>query len=155
MPSVLVVAPTAQLAAALMTSLTEAGCEVTLVTSFAAGKAHLADTPSALISEVRLGDYNGLHLAIWAKADNIPAIVVGNADSVLQREAESLGVAYVTQLDRSNILNTIGRLARQAMTGLMGSATSNLSFMSWDALAPAAGEPDQPHSARTRRALQS
>ena len=94
---VLVVAPTSPLAANLVEWLTEAGYEVILVTSFLAGKARLELAPSVLISEVRLGDYNGLHLALRAKAGDIPSIVVGNPDPVLEREAERLGVGYLTQ----------------------------------------------------------
>ena len=73
----LVVAPTPPLAANLVEWLTEAGHEVILVTSFLAGKARLEIAPSVLIAEVRLGDYNGLHLALRAKAGNIPALVLG------------------------------------------------------------------------------
>ena len=60
--------------------------------------------PSVLIAEVRLGDYNGLHLALRAKAGSIPALVLGNPDPVLEREAERLGVVYLAhQLSRSQL----------------------------------------------------
>jgi len=156
--SVLLVAPTPQLATTLMGWLTEAGCEVVLVTSFAAGKSRLEDGPSLLISEIRLGDYNGLHLALRARSGGIPSIVVGGADSVLQREAERLTVAYLTyQLDRSQLASTI-----ECMTPLVDDAArparmaaSNLSFVSWDELVPIVSERDETLSLRTRRTLGS
>jgi CheY-like chemotaxis protein len=155
---VLVVAPTSPLAANLVEWLTEAGHEVILVTSFPAGKARLELAPSVLISEVRLGDYNGLHLALRAKAGNIPALVVGSPDPVLEREAERLGVAYLThQLSRSALLSELERI-EPAIAGAEGtsrSATSGLSFVSWDELVPAVKESDESASHRTRRTLRS
>jgi len=155
--SVLVVAPTPQLAATLTGWLTEAGCGVILVTSFSAGKSRLADGPSILISEIRLGDYNGLHLALRAKASDIPTIVVGNADPVLEREAERLGVAYLThQLDRSQLLNTIQTIAHPVSVRPQSiHSAAPLSFVSWDELVPAVSDRDESLSHRTRRTLRS
>ena len=156
--SVLLVAPTPQLATALMGWLTEAGCEVVLVTSFAAGKSRLEDGPSLLISEVRLGDYNGLHLALRAKSAGIPSIVVGSADLVLQREAERLSVVYLThQLDRSQLMSAIERMEPLADGSARSarSAASNLSFISWDELVPVVSDRDETLSHRTRRTLRS
>jgi CheY-like chemotaxis protein len=155
---VLVVAPTSRLAANLVEWLTEAGHEVILVTSFPAGKARLELAPSVLISEIRLGDYNGLHLALRAKGGNIPSLVVGNPDPVLEREAARLGVAYLTlQLSRSVLLSALQRVepaiarAKEASR----SALSGLAFISWDELVPAVREEDESASHRTRRTLRS
>jgi DNA-binding NtrC family response regulator len=157
--SVLVVAPTPRLAATLTEWLTDAGCEVTSVTSFSAGKAHLDDSPSILISEIRLGDYNGLHLALRAKSSDIPAIVVGSPDSVLQREAERLGVTYLThQLDQSCFLETLQRLGHpEGATAkpIASPTTSNMSFVSWDELVPAVADRDESLSHGARRTLRS
>jgi len=156
--SVLLVAPTPQLATTLMGWLTEAGCEVVLVTSFSAGKSRLEDNPSLLISEIRLGDYNGLHLALRARSGGIPSIVVGAADPVLQREAERLAVAYLTyQLDHSQLASTIERMTPLADVGSRParSAASNLSFISWDELVPVVSERDETLLHRTRRTLRS
>ena len=156
--SVLLVAPTPQLAAALMGWLSEAGCEVVLVTSFAAGKSRLEDRPSLLISEVRLGDFNGLHLALRARSGGIPSIVIGSADLVLQREAERLTVGYLThQLDRAQLMSAIERITpiedEAARPGR--SAVSNLSFISWDELVPVVSDREETLSHRTRRTLRS
>src|SRR5687767_1008942 len=93
---VLLVAPTPQLSATLRAWLTDAGCAVMVATSFSSAKAQIKQGLSILISEVRLGDYNGLHLAIRAKSSDVPSIVLGPADAVLQREADALGVIYLT-----------------------------------------------------------
>ena len=94
-PDVLLVAPTADIAAGMRARLTDAGMRVTLVDSFAAARAHLLLLPDLLISEVRLGAYNGLHLAMRAKASAIPAIILGETDPVTEREVQNLGATYV------------------------------------------------------------
>ena len=154
---VLVVAPTSPLAANLVEWLTEAGHEVILVTSFLAGKARLELAPSVLIAEVRLGDYNGLHLALRAKAGGIPSLVVGDADPVLEREAQRLGVAYLAhQLSRSVLLSALGQVepAAAAAEVASSSASAGLSFVSWDEL-PGVKQRDESASHPTRRTILS
>jgi CheY-like chemotaxis protein len=152
---VLVVAPTPPLAANLVEWLTEAGHEVILVTSFLAGKARLEIAPSVLIAEVRLGDYNGLHLALRAKAGNIPALVLGNPDPVLEREAERLGVLYLPhQLSRSVLLSALEQVEPAVAAAASPSASAGLSFVSWDEL-PGVKQRDESASHRTRRTLLS
>jgi DNA-binding response OmpR family regulator len=155
---VLVVAPTSPLAANLIEWLTEAGHEVILVTSFLAGKARLELAPSVLIAEVRLGDYNGLHLALRAKAGGIPALVLGDTDPVLEREAERLGVAYLThQLSRSALLSALEQVEPSpspSAEATSSSASAGLSFISWDEL-PGAKQRDESASHRTRRTILS
>jgi DNA-binding NtrC family response regulator len=154
--SVLVVAPTPHLAANLMEWLTEAGCAVMLVTSFAAGKARLDQHPSMLISEVRLGDFNGLHLALRAKAIDIPSIVLGSADAVLQREAQRLGVIYFTdELDRAQIFSIVRNIERVAEKKSVDSTSGRgLAFLSWEELVPTSNARDESLSSR-RRTLRS
>ena len=153
--NVLVVAPTPHLAVNLMKWLTEAGCAVMLVTSFAAGKARLEQHPSILISEVRLGDYNGLHLALRAKSIDIPSIVLGNADAVLEREAQRLGVVYFTdELDRAKVLSIVRNVERAAEKSAASTRGRGLAFLSWDELVPTANARDESLSSR-RRTLRS
>ena len=94
-PNVLLVCPTADIAAGMRARLTDAGMRVTLVDTFAAARERLQLMPDLLISEVRLGAYNGLHLAMRAKASAIPAIILGETDPVAEREAQNLGATYV------------------------------------------------------------
>ena len=153
--SVLLVAPTPHLAANLMEWLTQAGCAVMLVTSFAAGKARLDQHPSILISEVRLGDYNGLHLALRAKAIDIPSIVLGKADAVLQREAQRLGVIYFTdELDGAKVLSIVRNVERAAEKSIASTRDRGLAFLSWDELVPTANARDESVSSG-RRTLRS
>ena len=94
-PNVLLVAPTPRIAATVSIGLVEAGMRVTLVTSFQAARQALESSPDLLISELRLGEYNGLHLALRAHSRGIRAIVLGTNDRVTQHEAQTLGADYL------------------------------------------------------------
>jgi len=94
-PDVLLVAPNPDIAAGMRQRLLDAGMRVTIVETFAEGREQLKLLPDLLISEVRLADYNGLHLALRARSSGIPAIVLGKEDAVMEREAEQLGAMYV------------------------------------------------------------
>ena len=94
-PHVLLVAPTTRIAAVVRAGLIEAGVRLTLVTSFRAARQALDSHPDLLISEVRLGEFNGLHLALRAHSRGIRSIVIGAMDSVTQREAAALGADYL------------------------------------------------------------
>jgi len=48
---------------------------------------------------VRLGEYNGLHLALRGQSHGVPAIVIGEPDPVLERDAQKLGAVYVRQAE--------------------------------------------------------
>ena len=93
-PAVLLVAPTAATAISLWSLLAHA-CEPTLVRSFRDARRELDRDPSVLVSEVRLGEYNGLHLALRAHAKGIPVILLGEPDPVLERDARQLGAIYL------------------------------------------------------------
>jgi DNA-binding NtrC family response regulator len=94
-PHVLLVAPTPRIASLVSASLVDAGLRVTLVTSFKAGRKALESRPDLLMSEVRLGEYNGLHLALRAQSRGIRAIVIGIVDHVTQRDAATFGAVYL------------------------------------------------------------
>jgi hypothetical protein len=51
--------------------------------------------PDLVIADVRLGAFNGLHLAMRAIWAGIPAIVMGFEDGVLRREAAAMGATYL------------------------------------------------------------
>jgi DNA-binding NtrC family response regulator len=76
-----------------------AGYRVTGVASFAAGRRAMSDsTPDLLLTDIRLGAYNGLQLVLRARAANprLRAIVVtGFPDPVVRREAETLGAMHL------------------------------------------------------------
>jgi hypothetical protein len=94
-PTVLVVAQTPGLVDTLLPVLGPSA-NVVVVSSFAAGKRQLVFQPRLLITELRLGEYNGLHLALRAQAHGVASVVLGAADPVLQRDAIALGATYLT-----------------------------------------------------------
>jgi DNA-binding response OmpR family regulator len=105
---VVIVAPNPALATAMLSWLGSAGYELAIVTTFASAKALLETRPALVISELKLGEYNGLHLALKARALGIPAIIVGPQDVVLQKDAEELGATYLTSvLRRSQVLELV------------------------------------------------
>jgi hypothetical protein len=141
----LLVAPSPSFATAAIPWLAEAGFRLTVVGSFEAARAHLTDRFSLLISEVRLGNHNGLHLGIHAKARGIPAIVVGDHDPVLEREAEGLGVRYLRyRAGRTGLLEAVASVARPSREGavLVEGVAPALSFISWDEILPVRGPRD-------------
>ena len=94
-PQVLVVVRSASFAEAITRSLDVASCEVTTVHEFAAAKARIDLEPDLVVTELRLGEYNGLHLALRAGSRNIPVVVVGDPDMVLEQEAQKLGATFL------------------------------------------------------------
>jgi two-component system response regulator HydG len=75
-----------------------AGYRVTGATSFEEARRAVESAPDLLITEVRLGAYNGLQLIIRARAHNshLSAIVLtAFSDVVIKAEAERLGAIYV------------------------------------------------------------
>jgi DNA-binding response OmpR family regulator len=105
---VVIVAQNPALATALLSWLGSAGYELAIVTTFQAAKALLETEPAMVISEVKLGEYNGLHLALKARFAGIPAIVIGPHDPVLEKDAAELGAAYLTSvLRRRQVLEVV------------------------------------------------
>jgi DNA-binding response OmpR family regulator len=96
---VLVVAQDTRLAMTLVSWLRESGCEPALTTSYSTGRDQLEARPALVIAEVRLGAYNGLHLALRARAKGIPAAVLGDANPTTEREARQVGAAYLSPFD--------------------------------------------------------
>ena len=82
-----------------VSALTSVGFAVTLADSFDIARQLLVTRPPlVLVTEIRLGAYNGLHLAIRGAGMVPPLTVVvtsGTADVVLEREAERIGATFV------------------------------------------------------------
>ena len=83
----------------LVSTLTAAGLAVTSVDDFASGRASLVyRPPSVLITEIRLGYHNGLHLAHlgrWLRPQMIQVVTSSISDPVLTRDAEDVGAVFV------------------------------------------------------------
>jgi len=82
----------------VVSSLSELGFRVTVSDNFRDAKAHLVAAPTLLVTELRLGEYNGLHLVFRAKSlrsDMAAIIRTQIADPLLQLEAERMGATFV------------------------------------------------------------
>lgn len=99
---------------ALPVWLSTAGYDVDLVGTFAEAKTHLDDRPDAVVTDVKLGAYNGLHLAVRAHELSIPVILVGLDDAVLEREASALNTRWLGATP-----------TREALVSEIAQATSN------------------------------
>ena len=108
----LVVAQTTTLASALVAWLGESPNELVLANTYAGAKLQLTAHPDVLITEVKLGEYNGLHLALRGQAAGIPTIVLGPMNAGFEREAEQLGATYLTSddLDSDELVFAIERV---------------------------------------------
>jgi CheY-like chemotaxis protein len=122
-PRVLIVADTPALTEDLLGWLVPGGYQSTVVTTFACAMRQLRTHPQLVISQLRLGAYNGLHVALRARGEGIPAIVIGKADTVLEGEARELGATFVQsdQLARERILALVHELISSEMAVESGS----------------------------------
>ncbi|HYU80712.1 MAG TPA: hypothetical protein VEK56_17100 [Vicinamibacterales bacterium] len=92
---ILIVAQTTPLASTLVTWLGEVRHDLVLATTYPSAKLHLSTRPDLLITELKLGEYNGLQLALRAQTAGVPTIILGVPDTYFEREAERFGATYV------------------------------------------------------------
>ena len=97
--SALVVEPEEANRVFLISTLTAAGFNVTATDNFDSARAVLFSRPPwLLVTEIRLGPYNGLHLVLLGRSvrPHMTSVVTsGSLDRVLQRQAEALGTTVV------------------------------------------------------------
>jgi CheY-like chemotaxis protein len=89
------------------TALTAGGLYVTAVGTYDEAVPLLATAPLLLMTEIRLGAYNGLHLAMRGRTirPDIKLVVTGEfRDAVLQREADFIGATLVSKPVTANEL---------------------------------------------------
>ena len=106
LPQLLIVTPSPALAENLIKWVVSAGYRPSVATTFESANRQLRSSPQIVITQVRLHEYNGLHLALRAREAGIPAVVVGDADTVIERDAEQLGATFVKrdELERESML---------------------------------------------------
>src|SRR5262245_23431243 len=114
--SALVVDSEARDIVGLASALTASGFTVTVTPSFQDAKALLMKSPpSLLVTELRLGPYNGLQLALRGRQIRPQMTIVVTSslvDAVLHREAEFLGATIVSKpLDPREFLAAVQRTA--------------------------------------------
>ena len=112
--SALVVEPNEIDIVGITSTLTGSGFRVSSTDNYAHAKALLsAHPPLLLVTEIRLGTYNGLQLALRAGSmtPRVTVIVTsGYPDSVLQRDAERVGATFaVKPLAGSELLAAVYR----------------------------------------------
>jgi hypothetical protein len=115
-PTILLVAPAGGTARSFVSSLRAAGYSLKVVDDFAAAKEALGARPELLITELKLGAYNGLHLAIRAGVQGTATIVVGDPDPVLEAEAKRQRATYLSQpVGHERLLEAMGELLAAAL----------------------------------------
>ena len=81
---------------ACTTILSEDGHDVVACGNFSDGRRRLAlESFDALIADVRLGAYNGLHLITLAAPSMIKIVLSAFLDTVIRRDAEQAGARFV------------------------------------------------------------
>ena len=108
MPKVLVVEDDAATRGGLETLLRQAGYDVVVADSVPQGRKALEnEAPDLLITDVRLGEFNGLQLLATSKRP-IPSIVAtAFADPALEIEAARLGAHYLLKPISPPVLLTL------------------------------------------------
>jgi DNA-binding response OmpR family regulator len=92
--TVLLVTASPSRAQAMASAIRRLGHRALVATSFDAARQQLpAAAPHLLVTDLKLGAYNGLHLALRAAASEIPAIVM--ADPSFEGEVEQLGAVWL------------------------------------------------------------
>jgi DNA-binding response OmpR family regulator len=94
----LVVEPSVAETLLVVSSLSDLGFQVTVSDNFRDARARLMAAPALLVTELRLGEYNGLHLVFRARSirsDMAAIIRTQIADPLLQLEAERMGATFV------------------------------------------------------------
>ena len=116
---ILVVTPLATRGKDLRTWLGAAGYWVTVSSCFATAKLQLQANPAVLITDLKLGEYNGLHLAVRAQAGNVPTLVMSDPDGGVEREVDRLGAFYLStkELSRERVLAFVESRLPRANTG--------------------------------------
>src|SRR5919106_2738347 len=115
-PKILVVDDDPSVRRMLTELIAGVGYEVLSAGTFEEGK-HLADegNPDLMLIDIRLGDYNGLQLAVRERVNHPgrPVIVMtGHSDPVLEAEARRHGAEFVEKpLHPSRLIDMIRRMA--------------------------------------------
>lgn len=113
---ILIVAQSTSISNLLAAWLHPVPYELAVVSQFAAAKVHLDMEPDLLITELKLREHNGLHLALRAQSKSVPAIVIGDPDPVLERDASELGATYMhtSELRHDEFMTVVARLIASA-----------------------------------------
>jgi CheY-like chemotaxis protein len=74
--------------------------DVQVATTFPQAKTILRQKqPDVLVTELRLNEFNGIHLALWSRVrlPHLRSVIIGNSDPSLESDARALGLAYLKE----------------------------------------------------------
>jgi DNA-binding response OmpR family regulator len=98
---VLILEDDARVANAYAEVLRESGNDVTVCTGFEEARDYLKTScPDALLTDIRVGQYNGLQLALLFRAicpNGRIVVVTGHDDSVLKNEVRAMNAEYLVK----------------------------------------------------------
>src|SRR5262245_43637814 len=92
--TVLLVSPTPTLVNAVTLSLGGGGFRLFVAKNYQSARSQLSQVPQVLVTELKLGEYNGLQLALRGRKDGVRTIVV--ADKMFEAEIEQLGATWMS-----------------------------------------------------------
>jgi hypothetical protein len=88
---------------------------VQVATTFPQAKIILRqEPPDVLITELRLNEFSGLHLALWSRvrAPHLRSVIIGHLDPNLEADARALGLVYL----KENTAQAIVQATQEALT---------------------------------------
>jgi CheY-like chemotaxis protein len=111
-PRVLFVTPRTPFSRVVGPFLRSCGCQLTVARSFKSALRHIAPQ-DLLVTELKLREFNGLHLALRSLQSGIPAVVI--ADKSFEREVEGHGAVWVSpaQASTSAIADLVSGVLRE------------------------------------------
>jgi CheY-like chemotaxis protein len=94
--TILLVSPTVAMAESMVRAISARGYHTVCIDNFREAKRFLAGGAHVdlLVTELKLGDFNGLHLAVRAGALDVPAVVI--AEGTFASEVEHLGATWLS-----------------------------------------------------------
>ena len=106
-PTVLLADSDPQQLLAHAAALRRAGDTVYTAAGFIDAKAALLRTkPDILVTQVRLADFNGIHLALWGRRQlsNLRCVIIGGSDPALEADARQSDFFFVRFNDEQTVL---------------------------------------------------
>jgi two-component system, cell cycle response regulator CpdR len=155
-PAALVVEPDVADRMFLVSALTSAGLTVIATDSFTSARAYIRSEPlAALVTDIRLGAYNGLHLALLARhmRPQISVVVTSRVhDQALRRDAQAMGaVLIVKPMTEGELLAGVYRAALREPHAARDSAPVWPSSAACRSELASLGIPDTPVRRKRRR----
>jgi hypothetical protein len=99
------------------TALTTVANRVCAAATFAHAKSTLLNVrPDVLVTQVRLGDFNGIHLALWGRAQlpHLRSVIIGQSDPKLEADVHASGITFLQYNDVEAVLQaTLETLVRE------------------------------------------